>query len=162
LRLLAISLIAVGPILVGFHWAWQGVQRVMQIQKLVAVLDELARELAFQQAQLLAIFQQSEQELLQACAKVLAQARPPSMRQIWDEELGRCFPLLGGVELETARKIGQVLGRYDAKRQCEAIEQARQALSLAEQMQREEAQRNGRVGWALGMAGGAFIFIILI
>jgi len=162
LRLLAISLIAVGPVLAGFHQARQGGQRVAQMQALIAVLDELGRELAFQQAQLLAIFQRSEHELLRCCAEALAQVRPPSMRQIWAMGLEGCFPLLDGAELEMAKQVGQVLGRYDARRQCEVIAQVRQALSIKEQALREESQRSGKVSWSLGMSAGAFIFIILI
>ena len=162
MRLLAISFIAVGPVLVGFHLAQQGRQRQVQVQVLIAVLDELNRELAFGQAQLLAIFQRSEHALLQGCAAALTQTRPPSMRQIWDVQLRRCFPLLGGDELTTAGQVGQVLGRYDARRQCQVIEQTRQVLALAEQTLREESLRSGRVSRSLGMAAGAFIFIILI
>ena len=162
LRLLAISFIAVGPVLIGFHLAQQGRQRLIQVQALIAVLDELNRELAFGQAQLSVIFQRSEHTLLQGCAAALTQTRPPSMRQIWDGQLRRYFPLLADSELTTAGQVGQVLGRYDTCRQCQAIEQTRQAFALTEQTLREESLRNGRVSRSLGMAAGAFIFIILI
>ena len=162
MRLLAISLIATGPVLVGFHQASRGRQLVGQLQALIGALDELEREIGFGQATLLAIFQKSEQPLLRSCAKALGQTRPPSMSRIWSRELEHCFPLLGSAELETAKQVGQVLGRYDTRRQCQALEQAREFLTLAERALREEAQRSGRVNRMLGMAAGALLFIILI
>ena len=160
--MLAVSIISIGPMLIGFQRAQQGRQSIAQLQTLIVVLDKLERELGFGQAGLLAIFRKSEHLLLLNCADALAKPRPPSVSQLWEQGLRHHFPLLSEAAFETARQVGQVLGRYDAKRQCQAIEQAREALSLIERTAHEETQRSGRVSRTLGMAAGAFIFIILI
>ena len=58
--------------------------------------------------------------------------------------------------------LGEVLGRYEADSQRQALEHARQALEREEQRAQEERRRLGRVYQALGLSGGAFLVILLL
>ena len=58
--------------------------------------------------------------------------------------------------------LGEVLGRYEAGGQREAIQQARAALERARGRAAEERRRMGRVYQALGLSGGGFLVILLL
>ena len=58
--------------------------------------------------------------------------------------------------------LGEVLGRYEAQDQREAIAQARSALERERERAEGEKLRMGRVYQALGLTGGAFLVILLL
>ena len=58
--------------------------------------------------------------------------------------------------------LGEVLGRYEAQGQREAIAQARAALDRERERAEGEKLRMGRVYQALGLSGGAFLVILLL
>ena len=58
--------------------------------------------------------------------------------------------------------LGEVLGRYEAQGQREAIAQARAALDRERARAEGEKLRMGRVYQALGLSGGAFLVILLL
>ena len=58
--------------------------------------------------------------------------------------------------------LGEVLGRYEAQGQREAIAQARSALDRERERAEGEKLRMGRVYQALGLSGGAFLVILLL
>ena len=58
--------------------------------------------------------------------------------------------------------LGEVLGRYEADRQREALSTARRRLEeMADRVERDY-RRRGRVYEALGLSGGAFLVILLL
>lgn len=58
--------------------------------------------------------------------------------------------------------LGQVLGRYEAQEQCQAIAAVRQELLRLRRLQWEDSRRLGRVYSALGATAGAFCAIVLL
>lgn len=58
--------------------------------------------------------------------------------------------------------LGQVLGRYEAQEQCQAIAAARQELARLRRLRWEDSRRLGRVYCALGATAGAFCAIVLL
>ena len=58
--------------------------------------------------------------------------------------------------------LGEVLGRYEADGQREALKRAEEALERERERAEKERDRMGRVYQTLSLAGGAFLVILLL
>lgn len=93
----------------------------------------------------------------QGCAKLDQVPFGESWRQAVDE-----LELLSPEARAALLPLGEVLGRYEADSQRQALEHARQALEREKLRAQEERHRLGRVYQALGLSGGAFLVILLL
>ena len=97
------------------------------------------------------------QRCAEGCARLDQVPFGESWRQAVDE-----LELLSLDSRAALLPLGEVLGRYEADSQRQALEHARQALEREEQRAQEERRRLGRVYQALGLSGGAFLVILLL
>ena len=97
------------------------------------------------------------QRCAEGCARLDQVPFGESWRQAVDE-----LELLSPDGRAALLPLGEVLGRYEADSQRQALEHARQALEREEQRAQEERRRLGRVYQALGLSGGAFLVILLL
>lgn len=162
LRLLGTCLIALGLAAIGFTRAAKDREQLRQLHELLNTLEELKRQIGFQQSDLRFICQHASLPLLKHCAEGLQVARPLPLREIWSNGVDTLYPLLSGEERTLAVQVGSVLGRYDAQRQCQALGQAQAQLQQLADERRTELQRSGRVYRTLGITAGALAFILLI
>ncbi len=58
-------------------------------------------------------------------------------------------------------EVGQILGRYDAKTQRQALGRSRERLGVFRDEARGEVRRLGKVYAAVCLAGGAAIVLVL-
>ena len=125
----------VGAVLVAFGAAWIGLGAAAELGKQVRRLEALSAGL----------------ELLELEPFSVAWRRlVGELEKLTPEGRAALLPL------------GEVLGRYEARGQREAIAQARSALERERARAEGEKLRMGRVYQALGLSGGAFLVILLL
>lgn len=154
-------LVAIGVTAVGFLKASQSRLRVRELQTASAALEELARELRFRQPPLKRLLRNAQSPLLQRCAVYLDGERTLTVQEAWGmacDALG----LFNEAELAALSSVGMVLGRFSIEEQCKCIDAAQQELHQAYRLAQEESLRSGKVFRTLGLAAGAFVFILLL
>ena len=165
----------VGAILVAFGAAWLGLsaaaelgRRVRRLKSLSIGLELLERELWERGAPLPEAFLELSHRTEEPAAALFAQCADACGaldREPFSEAWRRLVGTLEGVAPEgkaALLPLGEVLGRYEAQGQREAIVQARAALERAYVRAEEEKGRMGRVYQALGLTGGGFLVILLL
>ena len=146
IRLLGAVLVAAASAWLGLSAAAELGRRVRRLEALSAALELLERELWERGAPLPEVFQALAREPF-----------PAAWRRLVDGLEG--VPREGRAAL---LPLGEVLGRYEAQGQREAIAQSRSALERARRRAEEEKARMGRVYQALGLTGGGFLVILLL
>ena len=165
----------VGAVLVAFGAAWLGLsaaseleKRVRRLEALSAGLELLERELWERGSplpQVLEKLAQRTQEPARTLFARCAQACGRLDREPFPEAWRRLMGELEGLTREgrfALLPLGEVLGRYEAQGQREAIAQARSGLERERERAQGEKLRMGRVYQALGLSGGAFLVILLL
>ena len=100
-------------------------------------------------------------ELFASCAQGLERLDREELSALW-RRLVEERTELGPEGQAVLAPLGEVLGRYEADRQREALSTARRRLEeMADRVERDY-RRRGRVYEALGLSGGAFLVILLL
>ncbi len=143
--------------------------RVVQLRGFLAALEEMAREVQFRLTPMPELLSNLGDrlkgpvgEFFRLCAGGLDGLDRRPFSKLWREALEATDLCLEEEDLLLLEELGNSLGRYDSRRQCEALIQTRDRLeeNLIAAMDRRE--RLGRVYGALGLAAGAFLIIVLI
>ena len=164
-----------GAVLVAAASAWLGLsgaaglgRRVRRLEALSAALELLERELWERGAPLPEVFQALARRTGEPAAALFAHSARACLaldREPFPAAWRRLVDGLEGVPREgraALLPLGEVLGRYEAQGQREAIAQSRSALERARRRAEEEKARMGRVYQALGLTGGGFLVILLL
>lgn len=165
----------VGAVLVAAGSGWLGLsaasgltRRLRAVQAMISGLELLERELWERGAALpelmAALAQRCSQPaagFFQACAQGCAKLDQVPFGESWRQAVDG-LELLSPEARAALLPLGEVLGRYEADSQRQALEHARQALEREELRAEEERRRLGRVYQALGLSGGAFLVILLL
>ena len=165
----------VGAVLVAFGAAWIGLgaaaelgKQVRRLEALSAGLELLERELWERGSPLPQVMEalssrtdEPARTLFARCARACTQLELEPFSDAWRRLVGELEKLTpeGRAAL---LPLGEVLGRYEARGQREAIAQARSALERERARAEGEKLRMGRVYQALGLSGGAFLVILLL
>ena len=164
-----------GAVLIAFAAAWLGLRAAAELSGRVRRLDALTEGLALLRQELWArgdplpqafsqLSQRTEEPartLFARCAQACGQLDQEPFSQAWS----RLVRQLEGVPasgLAALLPLGEVLGRYDAEGQREAVARACSALDQVRSRAEEERLRMGRVYQALGLTGGGFLIILLL
>lgn len=164
-----------GAVLVAFGAAWLGLtaaaelgRKVRRLEQLSIGLELLERELWERGSPLPQVLEELSlrtgepastlfTQCAAACGRLDREPFPDGWRRLVTE--------LEGLTPEgraALLPLGEVLGRYEAQGQREAIAQARAALDRERERAEGEKLRMGRVYQALGLSGGAFLVILLL
>lgn len=142
--------------------------RVDQLRAFIAALEEMARELNCRltpMPELLELLRDGQDgpvgEFFALCAGGLDRLDRRPFSGLWQDALDAADLCLEEEDLHLLAELGNSLGRYDGRRQCEAIIQTRDRLeeNLLAAMERRE--RLGRVYTTLGLAVGGILVIVL-
>ena len=164
-----------GAVLIAFSAAWLGLsaagelgRRVRGLANLAVGLELLERELWERGSPLPEVLAQLAQRTEEPASTLLARSAA-ACSQLEEEPFAKAWRrLVEGLEGMTPSgraallPLGEVLGRYEAQGQREAIAQARAALERERARAEEEKLRMGRVYQALGLSGGGFLVILLL
>ena len=165
----------IGAVLIAFSAAWLGLsaagelgRRVRGLANLAVGLELLERELWERGSPLPEVLTQLSQRTEEPASALFARSAA-ACSQLEEEPFSKAWRrLVEGLEGMTPPgraallPLGEVLGRYEAQGQREAIAQARAALERERARAEEEKLRMGRVYQALGLSGGGFLVILLL
>lgn len=166
IRFLGCVLVAAGGGYWGVRAAAQQRREEEDLRKLLLALELLERELSLRMTPMPRLLGQLSLRcpapagaFFGSCAERMNQGTPLSV--VWREEVDQ-VPGLDEESRALLYPLGQVLGRYEAEGQGEAIAGVRRELELLCRRRGEESRRLGRVYRALGLTGGAFLVILLL
>lgn len=165
----------VGAVLVAAGSGWLGLsaaagltKRLRAVQSMIVGLELMERELWERGAALPELMaalarrcSQPAADFFQRCAEGCTRLDQVPFGKSWRQAVDE-LELLSQDGRAALLPLGEVLGRYEADSQRQALEHARQALEREEQRAQEERRRLGRVYQALGLSGGAFLVILLL
>lgn len=151
----------------GIYGLWAATcarQRVRLLEDLGQALELLERELLLNRAALPELFARLERrstpqgsELFSSCKRMMEQGS--GIAQAWETALKQSE--LRQEEVELLSCLSQVLGRYDAQGQAQALVRLRQELERRSVLCREEARTLSRLYPALGITAGGFVTLTL-
>ena len=164
-----------GAVLVAFGAAWLGLtaaaelgRKVRRLEQLSIGLELLERGLWERGSPLPQVLEELSLRTGEPASTLFAQCAAACGRLDWEPfpaAWRRLVTELEGLAPEgraALLPLGEVLGRYEAQGQREAIAQARSALDRERERAEGEKLRMGRVYQALGLSGGAFLVILLL
>jgi len=167
-RILGAVLVAAGGGLLGFQAAAELRRQVEALRDMADGLGLLEGELELSSPPLVRLLERGTERgrgparaLFRDCACGLEHLEQEDFSALWRRLVtGRTE--LGGEGQAVLLPLGDVLGRYDAGRQREALSAVRTRLDgLADRLE-ADSRRRGRVYEALGLSGGAFLVILLL
>lgn len=168
MHLMGAVCVAVGAVWLGLGAAAELGQRVRAVAAVSDGLELLERELCDRGTplpellgQLAKRTQEPVQGLFDRCAKACEQLDQISFGESWRMEVGG----MEGLSRESRAalsSLGEVLGRYEADGQQEALGRVRTALEREQLRAEQERGRMGRVYQVLGLSGGVFLVILLL
>lgn len=168
IRLIGAVLVAAGGALLGFQAAAVLRGRVRTLDQLETGLALLERELELNLTPLPRLLEQgaarsegAARELFQGCVQGLDRLDWEDFSTLWRRLVGK-QPALGPEEQAILCSLGDTLGRYEVRRQLEALSAARRRLVELSARLEADSRRKGRVYQALGLSGGAFLVILLL
>lgn len=168
IRLMGAALIAGAAAWLGLSAAAELGGRVHRLEALSAALELLERELWERGAPLPEVFQDLSRRVGEPAAFLFARSARACRsldREPFQAAWRRLVEELEGLPPEgraALLPLGEVLGRYEAQGQREAIQRSRSALDRVRLHAEEERGRMGRVYQALGLTGGGFLVILLL
>ena len=168
MRLMGAVLVAFGSACLGLGAAADLGRRVRRLEAVSAGLELLERELWERGSPLPELLDQLAQRTSEPACTLFAQCAAACGRldrEPFPDAWRRLVTELEGLTPEgraALLPLGEVLGRYEAQGQREAIAQARAALERERERAEGEKLRMGRVYQALGLSGGAFLVILLL
>lgn len=167
-KLLGAVLVAAGSGWLGLSAASGLTSRLRAVQAMIAGLELLERELwehGTALPELMAALAQRcsppAADFFKQCAQGCARLDRVPFGESWRQAVNG-LELLSPEGRAALLPLGEVLGRYEADSQRQALEHARQALEREELRAQEERRRLGRVYQTLGLSGGAFLVILLL
>lgn len=167
-RLLGAALAALGAAWLGLSAAARLRRRVGDLRAMADGLELLRRELCGLESPLPEVMEGLSRRargpagrLFGGCAQACGALASRPFGESWRALVLALedFPPEGR---EALLPLGEILGRYEAGCQGEALERAQAALERALERAEEERGRLGRVYQALGLSGGAFLVILLL
>lgn len=168
IRLIGAALVAAGGALLGFQAAAVLRGRVRVLDQLEAGLAILERELELNLPSLPRLLERgaahsegAARELFQSCVRGLDRLDREDFSSLW-RRLVKELSVLGPEGQAILYPLGDTLGRYEARRQLEALSAARRRLEELSARLEADSRRRGRVYQALGLSGGAFLVILLL
>ena len=169
IRLIGAVLLAGGASALGFG-AVRGLdRRVSVLDQLMAGLDTVRRELEWRMTPLPELMKKASDctadrvaDFFRLCSVGAMQLNGRSFSSVWSMALEAAGLELEAEDLSSVERLGSVLGRYDSKQQCTALDEALIGLRGQRAAAREQRDRLGKVYGALGLTAGAFFVILLI
>ena len=170
LKLLGVILLMLGAAGLSFGAVGQLKAQVASLRSLTGALEQMKRELSFRLTPMPELMERVAHQaraparyLFAHCRDHLWELGEKSFSQLWREALcGEPDLLLGEREREVLTDLGEVLGRYDAAGQREALERAADELGRCLRRAEEDRDRLGRVYTVLGLGSGAMLVILLL
>lgn len=164
-----------GAILVMLGAGWCGAYAVSRLRWRVRTLSALRsglawleEELAFHLTPLPALLERLGRELPGAAGFFFSDVlhslrRDPEggLRKSWRQAMVRQLDELQEEDRQVLLEVGQSLGRYDAKAQCQVLRQAAARLESLQERAQEESKRLSRVYTVLSLAAGAAVVLML-
>lgn len=167
-RLVGAALLCIGAAAPGFALAARLGRRVTDLEAMRAGVLAIERGLRSGLLPLEELLRQAARAaggrgevFFARCADGLAGLSGQSFSGLWEAELAASPLELEGGERGELRRLGGVLGRYDAAGQSAALSAAAQELSACLEQARERQGRLGRVYRAVGVCAGVFLAILL-
>ena len=169
LKLLGALLLAGGTAAIGFSAAAGLGRHIRTLRALLEALELMEREISFQLTPMDQLLERlagrtrsPAGDFFACCRDGLDRLGERSLAGIWRDALAAIPMGLTPQERDTMDGLGDLLGRYDADGQSEALEQAR--LQLLQDLRRaeEEREKRGRMYRVLGLTAGAFLVIVLL
>ena len=168
IRLIGAVLVAAGGALLGFQAAAELRGRVRALDQLEAGLALLEQELELNLAPLSRLLERgaahsegAARELFQSCVQGLDRLDREDFSALW-RRLVAGQSALGPEGQAILYPLGDTLGRYEARRQLEALSAARRRLEELSARLEADSRQTGRVYQVLGLSGGAFLVILLL
>lgn len=157
---------------IGFGMAGAGQLRAREetLGELCSAFAWLEEELSFSLTPLPDLLERLGQsrsgqvgEFFAQVSRTLKRAPEEGFRGAWRVAAsGCCLGVLREEELCVVMGLGDTLGRYDAKSQCQALRLAGGRLEKFRQRAGEERSRLGRVYMALSVAAGLAAVLVLV
>lgn len=165
----------IGAVLAASGGALLGLQAAAELRQKVRVLDQLEEGLALLERELelnlptlprllargAAHSEGAARELFQGCVRGLDRLDREDFSSLWRRLVGERNEL-GPEGQAILCPLGDTLGRYEARRQLEALSAARRRLRELSARLDADSRRKGKVYQALGLSGGAFLVILLL
>lgn len=168
IRLLGAALVAAGGGILGFQAAAGLRRQVWSLEQMAGGLLALEGELELTAPPLPRLMERSAgrsegpaRALFAGCAQGLERLDEEEFSDLWRRLVGERTEL-GAQGQAVLAPLGELLGRYEAPRQREALAAARRRLEELAARQEDDCRRRGRVYQALGLSGGAFLVILLL
>ena len=170
LKLAGALLLMTGAACLGFGAAAQLKARVNCLMAFTAALEQMERELGFRLTPMPELMSKlshtaaAPADLFFArCREEMAQLGMRTFGELWRTALNdEPELLLEPAERQILASLGDVLGRYDADGQRQALATAIAELGECLRQARQERDRLGRVYATLGLGAGAMLVIILL
>lgn len=168
-KLAGIVLLLTGSVGLGLSAIRRLEHRVTTLRALTDALQVMECEMDFHiptmKEMLLEAAQRTKEpasRFLSACAQGMEELQERPLFDLWKQCMLDELPELTPCDLDALLALGEILGRYDAEGQRNAIAAARSRLSDCLADAREERRRKGRVYGALSVTAGMFAVILLI
>ncbi len=169
LQIAGAILLVFGAASVGMRAAEQLTLHVRVLREMMAALMILERELTFRATPMPELLEQLGERtkgpisrLFVSCWRGMDNLGERSLGDLWRLALEADDLPLEDEERETVGELGNILGRYDAESQREAVAATRDRLSQFLSQAEEKRDKMGRVYRVMGVTGGAFIAILLL
>lgn len=167
-RVLGAALVAAGGALFGFQAAAGLRRRGLALRQMGDGLALLERELELSAPPLPRLLAQGAahsegpaKALFEGCVQGLDRLDQEELSALWRRQVQERAEL-GPEGQAVLSPLGEILGRYEAGRQLEALLAARRRLEELAGRWEADSRRQGRVYQALGLSGGAFLVILLL
>ena len=153
----------------GFGAAGVLKERVRELEGLLLSLKTMELELSGKRTPLPELIQKVKNcsrgqitQLYLLCEEYLKESEGTAFSDLWKKAVDKAELHLNDREITVLYEIGNVLGRYDSKSQCDALNAIQTRLTSFLEEANEHNSRMGRVYGTLGVATGALLMIILI
>ena len=100
--------------------------------------------------------------LFRRCREQVERGSADGFAALWRDALAREEMPLRRAEQEILLQLGDVLGQFDAARQCETLRTAARRMERRLECAEDERRRLGRLWCLLGGASGALVAILLL
>ena len=168
IRLIGAALVAAGGAWLGLRAAEGLRSRAIALRQMEAGLALLEQELELSAPPLPRLMawgaghsQGPAAELFRGCVQGLDRLEREPFSALWRRLVAERQEL-GAQGQAVLLSLGDTLGRYDARRQQEALSAVRRRLEQLAAQQEADSRRQGRVYQALGLSGGVFLVILLL
>lgn len=155
---------ALGAGLSGRNWY---VRRRRVLSELVHALGRMEAELSGSETETEELLKKLGEAggetgpLFRACAQGIAHLEDRSLSDLWYEELKAADLPLREEELETAARLGHILGRYDGLLQAKLMAGLRQELEGYLALAGEQCGREGKLVLTLSCSAGLLAVLLL-